>query len=564
MNPLKPHQILRQNQASRLYPGEANRIVVEEPKPISQSFEWRIASRYWKKHGVGPFSDGSVPYIINNSGWAPRAAAELILASGQAQKGQIIVIEIAAGSGIFARQALDHIKAQCEDKTLDVYDRLLWICTDGSEESVQSWQSRGQFLDHQNHIRLAKANAEELDQLELPDGSVIGVIANYALDSLPAEVVRKDGGRMHLQACVYGEEFELEQWVGIPLSEIRHRIEHGAPEDLDDLLPLLDCLEMQASFLPGDIPYAQEALESAQSDVAMVNVGTIRFLEHTLSFLTEGGFILINDYGPTTQQAFDLHTFIHRFGGTVTCALNFPHLRHWLEARGCRVIQPKGDEHRTIHTRLAILGGSKTLEQAFDTWFNDPSYVNADRVGAWINSYVASGQLSEALDMFERHLKWCPTDWHKLCEAAQLLMQQFGQMPEALELAKRACELNPWSSTLVWNVYGSVLYSMGMFEDAEQAWSKAIQIFPRDPSTWLNLAYLYSAQRQTEHALNAIAKGLTYDQNGALRAALLQKQTEILSDQFQFKTAQADRLTRRHRTLTDAIRPPSPLNETSD
>ena len=139
-------------------------------------------------------------------------------------------------------------------------------------------------------------------------------------------------------------------------------------------------------------------------------------------------------------------------------------------------------------------------------------------------------------------------------------MQQFGQMPEALELAKTACELNPWSSTLVWNVYGSVLFSMGMLEEAERAWVTATHIYPKDPSTWLNFAYLYTARRQTEHALDAIAKGQAYDRNGALRSALLQKQTEILGDQFQLQTAQADRRTRRHRTLTDAIRP-HPLSE---
>ena len=48
---------------------------------------------------------------------------------------------------------------------------------------------------------------------------------------------------------------------------------------------------------------------------------------------------------------------------------------------------------------------------------------------------------------------------------------------------------------------------------------------------------------------------MAYDRNGELRAALLQKQAEILSGQSQLRTAHTDRLTRRHRSLTDAIRP---------
>ena len=73
------------------------------------------------------------------------------------------------------------------------------------------------------------------------------------------------------------------------------------------------------------------------------------------------------------------------------------------------MLSPVNDAHRAIHTRLAVVGEAPQIEQAYDTWCNDPRYVNADRLGAWINSYIGSGQLSEALDLFERHLAWCPT-----------------------------------------------------------------------------------------------------------------------------------------------------------
>ena len=38
-----------------------------QPKPVSDCLEWRLGGRYWKNHGVMPFFDGSVPYVINNS-----------------------------------------------------------------------------------------------------------------------------------------------------------------------------------------------------------------------------------------------------------------------------------------------------------------------------------------------------------------------------------------------------------------------------------------------------------------------------------------------------------------
>ena len=82
-----------------------------------------------------------------------------------------------------------------------------------------------------------------------------------------------------------------------------------------------DIVEVKASFVEGEVPHAMQALDAAEYDVAMINVGGLRFLEEALSLFKDVGFVLINDYGPTTISAFDLHTFIHRFGGTITCAL---------------------------------------------------------------------------------------------------------------------------------------------------------------------------------------------------------------------------------------------------
>ncbi len=555
MDRFAPHQLLRRRSAERLYPTEKKRLLLEDPKPLSESLEWRLAARYWHHHGTAPFSDGSVPYIINNSGWAPRAAAELILEMGRQQEGILIVIEVAAGSGIFARQVLDYVERKSKDLNIDVYDRLQWVCTDGAGHSVQAWQTRDQFVGHEGHIIMKQMSASEIDELALPEGSVIAVIANYALDSLPAEVVGRDGGRLHLQACVYGEESEIVQRVGMSLEEVRTQIEKAEPESLDVLLPLLDILEVQASFVPGEVEYAREALDAASADVAMVNVGSLGFLEKALSRMHAGGFVLINDYGATLLEEFKRQTFVHRFGGTITCALNFPHLDQWFAEQGCTVLIPTDDAHRTIHTRVAVCGGGTHLDAVFDKWYCDTLYVHADRVGSWTNSYVAGAQISEAIEVFERHLQWCPNDWHKLAEAAQLMMQQLGHLDEAQELAHAACQINPWTSTLVWNVYGSVLFSKGLLAEAEEAWRKAFAIWPQDPSTWLNFSYLYASQGQKEQALECISKGLSCDKGGGFRPALLQKQSEILGQQYQEHKEYADRLTRRHRTLVDAIRP---------
>ena len=547
----KPHHILRRNPASRLYTDVNSRVYLEVPKPISESLEWRLASHYWQSQGSVPFSDGSVPYIVNNSGWAPRAAANLVIAAGESITGPIIIAEIGAGSGIFARQALDHIK----NESPDVYSRLLWICTDASVLAVESWKDREQFLEHADRIEQRVLKAENFDSIELPNGTLLGVMVNYALDSLPLDVVNDNGERLHLRSHICSTEENLEQWLGMSLKEILDSAQSNDPKELDKLLPMLDWLEVTASFVSSDVPYSSEALSAAQTNIAMVNSAALEFLSSAQSIISDGGFILINDYGPTTTEAFANQNFIHRFGGTATGGLNFLHIDQFMKQLGCTVLSPVGDEQRTIHTRLFVLGHSAVLEDEFHQQFSDPRYVQADRIGMWIRSYISSGRYAEALDLFDRHLEWCPTDWFQMAQAAQMFMQQFGQIEEAVELAFAAKELNPWSSTLVWNIYGSTLFSKSDYLGAEKAWNAAINIFNEDPSTWLNFGYLYAILDQRENALQAIAKGLTYDKNGQLRAALLHKQAEIIDRGLQIASEKVDRSSRRHRTLVDTFRP---------
>ncbi len=549
-----PHHILRRTKAERLYTDPNTRLYLEDPQPVSQSLEWRLAERYWHHHGATPFSDGSVPYIVNNSGWAPRAAAEMVLTAGRVVEGPLVVVEIGAGSGLFAKQALDHIQEVSTQQELNIYDRLTWICTDGSALAVDKWRNREQFSCHKDHIVCQVLQAEDFNSLDTPQGTLIGVMINYALDSLPLEVVNTNGERLHLQSHICIEQSNLEQWLGLSFTEIQDCIQSSNPESLDALLPMLDFLEVTASFKSGVVPYADAALSAAQTDISMVNIGAIELLQAIHEPLCDGGFILINDYGPTTPEAFSNQHFIHRFGGTATGGINFLHLDGLFANLGSTVFIPNGDDHRTIHTRMYVRGQSEHFDTPFSKQYSDPRYVQSDRIGLWIRSYIGSGQYSEALELFERHLKWCPTDWFQLAQAAQLLMQQFGQVAEASELASEAVRLNPWSSTLVWNIYGSALFSNEDYDGATDAWNTAIEIHPEDPSTWLNFSYLYVLRDQKELALQAIAKGLAYDRNGQLRSALLHKQAEIIDAGLQFEVAKLDRSGRRHRTLVDAFK----------
>ena len=112
------------------------------------------------------FADGSVPYVVNNSGWSPRAAAELVLAAGRGCPGPVVIIEVAAGCGVFACQALDHLQQRCAQGEDDVYSRLTWVCTDAAQRVLILAAARADA--HAQRVVLAQADAQQLAELSFP------------------------------------------------------------------------------------------------------------------------------------------------------------------------------------------------------------------------------------------------------------------------------------------------------------------------------------------------------------------------------------------------------------
>src|SRR5438105_6817862 len=102
------------------------------------------------------------------------------------------------------------------------------------------------------------------------------------------------------------------------------------------------------------MPYSEFAIDLGRmlTKRLLHSYGAIQCLEKLLSLLTDGGFILVNDYGQTQitrddefeHQRFSLATFV---------GVNFSLLRVYFgERKRCDYIEPRGEEGRGIHARL--------------------------------------------------------------------------------------------------------------------------------------------------------------------------------------------------------------------
>jgi len=89
--------------------------------------------------------------------------------------------------------------------------------------------------------------------------------------------------------------------------------------------------------------------------------------------------------------------------------------------------------------------------------------------------------------------------------ADDLVLQ--GQYNEALDMYKKAIELDPYSSQ-IWNRLGKVQMKVGRFPDAVESFQKALTIDPYDTTAWKNKGDALQAQEQYQAAIDSYDKGL--------------------------------------------------------
>ena len=240
----------------RVSPGE---IVLEDYRPFPLNLEWRLSELYWVAEGVRPFITDAVPYAVNNDGAASAAAAAVLFTNcvEAAPGGEgIHVLEVGAGTALFARYLLDEFRDLCRHHDRDFYDRLVFHVTDRSAESVRHWSACGIFADHAAHVRTTVCDAET-PALAL-DRPLRAVFANYVLDSLPAAVLRRSGDTwQHLCArATVREDAATLMGFGQRTDWMRQAAQADRTEALAELLPLLPVLDAELAFLPiaGDGP----------------------------------------------------------------------------------------------------------------------------------------------------------------------------------------------------------------------------------------------------------------------------------------------------------------------
>jgi tetratricopeptide (TPR) repeat protein len=512
------------------------RQLVEEYQPLAKSLEWQLAGLPWTREGVFPFIDSNVPYLVNNNGRVSADAAALLFASclePGARCERIAVLELGAGTGLFARYFLDEFRLLCERESRDFYERLAYYVTDGSPATIEQWQEREIFQDHTGHVfpRVCDANAPAVSGA----GPLRAAICNCVLDVLPSAIFRKaEQGweQLWVRTWITDDASLLKQYTPLGFEEIRALARSAQAEDRAGLLPLVPLLEFEKDFLPigPDTPAGLETLEGEPAGAPFAyNYGALGCLDALLELLEPDGFVLVNDYGPVRREEVAERSAAQRFGPSTAMGLNFPLLEEQLGRRGVEVLKAEGDDGRLLHARLLVRSGAPGVRAAFETRFAAAARERADAPIERARREAESGHAREALESFRAAIAQNPRDWQLIGEAAVFAATQLRDRAAGLELARAAVELNPWYSPWLWNVLGDCLLSMERPEAAHECYLQAQRIHPQDVETNLKLAHSWLLRGDPGRSLEAVARGLANDSDAMFRHTLLEKQQQAMA-----------------------------------
>lgn len=541
-------------------------------RSLTDTLEWQLAEVHWAQVGLRPFAENQVPHLVTSSGRLSQQAAAVLYQSCLAHppQGALTVLELGAGTGLFARFFLDAFRDLCQAGGRDFYQRLRYLATDRSPRTLQQWEEHGIFTDH--GARVARGTCDALSPgvfcpAQGPPEALQGlraVLCNYLLDTLPARLLRRGaGGVEELQVRTNLCDAETARgYTTLDLPALRALAESADPAARARLVPLLTLLEPEVAYRPLDpadlaaLPCAAEALElSAGHERVLLSEGALRCLEQCRALLAPEGFLLVNDYGPVQgdlSQARELAAPL-RLGATMALGVSFPLLEAYLGRRGLRAVTPPGDERSSLHARLFLHAADPEVEAAFAAAFGQEAQQRVEVPVNEARQHLGAGRLDEALRCYRAAVDASPRDFLVLGEAAEFAASHLRDPVIGLALAEAALALNPWYGGWMWSVLGECRYALGRIDEAHQAHLRAAQIHPGDPRAHLNLSVTWAHSGQLDEALLAVARGLACDGQGLYRARLLDRQQQLLAHLANRALGEQERHARRNERLRAAL-----------
>jgi len=544
----------------------AERIVLEEFRPLAESLDWELGQLYYKLRGSQAFLSRDVPYVVTNDGFLSSLAAHVLFDSltGEERRGaldsrtEIRVLEVGAGLGLFCRLFLDAFLALCTEHGRNYYDRLCYFVTDGSTRTVDELSSSGVLARHAGRYRTQTLDVRRPGSAAEQFGQLNAVFANYLLDCLPAAILSFDGpecSQLNVRTSMRMGSAD-EDSIRSRIAEVRRQPHTDDPSWQRAILDLYELLSLECRFDRVDasqLPYpAQAAALAGGGGIALHSYGALECLQTAFGWLAPRGLLIAADYGFAEGAYTPTAIPYQRYGGSTQIGVNFAQLRSYFRERPeCDWIEPDGDNSH-IYVRLLGSGVDETTKGSFLNRASKVAFEWKDAPVAAARDLAKEGRRQAAAWAYREAHQRQPYNWVLLGEIARFMLAMQGDPRAAAEIAALALDLNPLDPGL-WNLVGDSHFAQGNHAEARRSFERALSLYPGDARTRLNLVYSLVKANELEGALRMIAEGLAADTDGELHTRLLERQAEILAEM-------ARRREQRRGKLVDRLTGPDPFS----
>lgn len=508
-----PAEILRR--------GAFRGVPVEEFGPVWDTARLRLSRASWQVSTLEPFLNFQVPYVSTSSGRLSDDAVTIALAARPGCR-SLRVLELGAGSGLFARLFLDALQRRAPE----VYAHCHYVVTDGSA-SILAAQTQNQI--HQHHHDKISQRQLDLAQ-DWPDmGPFDLILGTYILDSLPFDFLAvKDDKvwRREMRAVLPPDQ-------ATKAKELRQALAEGGAQDLRPFIPLGPQITTQTRHVPVDrkaLPHAT-AIPSETDATTLPFIhcyGALDCLDRCLAHLAPGGVAIFSDYGHIEPYAARETPEFQAYGSSVAAGLNFPQLDLAYGNRAdISYFKPEREEGH-LYTRVFQNAPAVDLREEVSDLYGALRYQALTAPVEAARELMRGRLYGSCRDLYVTALEQQPYNWALIQEIALTFLMMTEEHEEALSLAEMGLALNPLSPDL-WRAKADAALALGQVEDAQAAIAKAVTLAPQNVAAQQSLARIALRQGNFGVALHAIATALTYDVEGDSQDSLIALQTETLA-----------------------------------
>jgi tetratricopeptide (TPR) repeat protein len=508
--------------AAVLARGALRGVPVEPFGPVWSCARLKLSRAGWQGAGLEPFLTAAVPYASTSSGRLSEDAVDVVLAALPDRAG-LRILELGAGSGVFARLFLDALHRRAPG----VYAASHYLVTDGSDSVLAALQASGVLAAHAGRCATRRldlgAGWPDLGRFDV-------ILGSYVLDSLPFDLLALNDARtwrLEARAVLAPEDAgEAEA--------LAQALRLDTPEALAPFValgPRLSCHTRHVAVDRDTLPRGRDLPDDTGGRTLpyIHSHGALDCIDAAIDHLAEGGVAIFSDYGQLEAYAGRQSPEFQTFGTSIAMGINFPQIESACRARpGATLFRP-AEEDGHLYTRVLRRGAGPDLADLVDDRFGALRY-RAHKATVDAARECLRGRMYErARGYYAMALAQQPRNWTLMQEIAAMLHLAGGEFAEAIDMARLGLALNPLSPDL-WRVVAEAELGLDRPQAAAAAAGRAVALAPAHVGAQRALARAELRQGRLGAALQAVAQALTNDVETDEQEALLALQTQILAE----------------------------------